>query len=82
VTPRRPTIEIDRERCMGSGTCMFHAPNTFDMDDESRAVLLPDPVGDPDDVDDPHDIAAAIDGCPTAALRIVDGPVDGGPTAR
>ena len=28
------SIKVDRERCMGSGNCAFHAPNTFDLDDE------------------------------------------------
>ena len=57
-------IEIDRERCMGSGTCTFHAPNTFDLDDETRAVLLPGPI---DAIDM---VRAAIQGCPTQALRM------------
>ena len=26
-------IVIDRDKCMGSGNCSFHAPNTFDLDD-------------------------------------------------
>jgi ferredoxin len=49
---------------MGSGMCVFHAPNTFDVDDEMRVVLLPGPG------DDAAAIKAAVDGCPTHALQL------------
>ena len=58
------SIRIDRERCMGSGNCAFHAPNTFDLDDEMKAIVV-DPAGDPDDK-----IRLAVDGCPTLALSL------------
>jgi ferredoxin len=57
-------VQIDRERCMGSGNCSFHAPNTFDLDDEMKVVTI-DPAGDPEDK-----IRLAVDGCPTLALSI------------
>ena len=61
-----PTVEIDRELCMGSATCTFHAPDTFDVDDDMKVVLLDGPR-------DPLDaIRAAVDGCPTRALRLVE----------
>lgn len=59
-------IDVDREKCMGSGNCAFHAPNTFDLDDEMKVVVL-DPDGDPDDK-----LRNAVEGCPTDALRIAD----------
>jgi ferredoxin len=49
---------------MGSGNCAFHAPNTFDLDDEMKAIVI-DASGDPDDK-----IRLAVDGCPTLALSI------------
>ena len=49
---------------MGSGNCAFHAPNTFDLDDEMKVIVV-DPTGDPDDK-----IRLAVDGCPTLALSI------------
>ena len=58
------SINVDRERCMGSGNCAFHAPNTFDLDDEMKVIVV-DPAGDPDDK-----IRLAVDGCPTLALSI------------
>ena len=60
------SIRIDRELCMGSGNCAFHAPNTFDLDDEMKVIVV-DPAGDPDDK-----IRLAVDGCPTLALSIDD----------
>ena len=58
------SITIDREKCMGSGNCSFHASRTFDINDEMKAIVI-DPEGDPDDK-----IRLAVDGCPTLALSI------------
>jgi ferredoxin len=33
-------IVVDRERCIGSGNCCFYAPNTFDLDDELKSVVI------------------------------------------
>jgi ferredoxin len=60
------TIHIDRDRCMGSGMCMMYAPNTFDLDDETKVVVT-DPEGDPLD-----QVRIAIEACPTGALRIAN----------
>jgi ferredoxin len=57
-------IDIDRERCIGSGNCVFWAPGTFDLDDEGKSIVI-DPRGDADEA-----IANAADGCPTAAIRL------------
>jgi ferredoxin len=59
-------IVVDRERCIGSGNCSFYAPNTFDLDDELKSVVV-DPAGD-----DPADVRAAIEGCPVDAISIRD----------
>jgi ferredoxin len=58
-------IEIDREACMGSGVCTVLAPQTFDIDDESKSIVA-DPAGNALDR-----IEAAADGCPTRAVQIV-----------
>lgn len=57
-------VRIDRELCMGSGNCAFHASRTFDLDDQLKAIVI-DPAGDPDDK-----IRLAVDGCPTMALSL------------
>ena len=58
-------IEVDRDRCVGSGTCEMLAPDVFEVgDDGVVAVLRPD-VAD----DAVHD---AVQQCPTQALRLAD----------
>lgn len=55
-------LTVDRDRCMGSGQCTFYAPVTFDLDDDSIAIVVQD-HGDPEDK-----IQMAIDVCPTRAI--------------
>jgi len=62
--PGRSRIVVDRERCIGSGNCSFYAPNTFDLDDELKSVVI-DSAGD-----DPADVRAAAEGCPVNAISI------------
>ena len=57
-------IEIDPEKCMGSGNCSFWAPGTFDLGDDGVAFVV-DPDGDPEDK-----ILLAGQGCPTQAIAI------------
>lgn len=59
-------IRVDRTRCMGSGQCCWYAPNTFDIDDDSVAVVV-DHQGDPEEA-----IRTATESCPTGALSIVE----------
>jgi ferredoxin len=58
-------IEIDRDRCVGSGNCLFWAPNTFDLDDGGTAVVI-DPDGDGEEL-----ARVAADGCPTRAINVI-----------
>ena len=58
-------IRVDRTLCMGSGQCCWYAPNTFDQDDETIAIVT-DPEGDPEEA-----IRTAVDSCPTQAISIV-----------
>ena len=57
-------IRVDRTLCMGSGQCCWYAPNTFDQDDETIAIVI-DPQGDPEEA-----INTAVDSCPTGAIEI------------
>lgn len=56
------SLSVDRDRCMGSGQCTFYAPATFDLDDDSIAVVISD------DGDSAEKIQMAIDVCPTRAI--------------
>jgi ferredoxin len=61
-------VRVDRERCVGSGTCEALAPAVFEVDDEGvLAVLRPEPGED-----ELPDVRDAVTACPTRALALVD----------
>jgi ferredoxin len=60
-------LTIDRDRCMGSGQCIYHAPNTFDLDEIGVAIVI-DQHGD-----DRADVDAAIAVCPTRSISRIGG---------
>ncbi len=67
ATTTNREIRVDRNLCMGSGQCCWWAPNTFDQDAETIAVVI-DPGGDPAEA-----IQTAVDSCPTHAISIAVG---------
>jgi ferredoxin len=61
-------VAADRDVCIGSGNCVFTAPEVFDQDDDGFVVVLTA------DVDPGQDGAArqAVAHCPSGALRLVE----------
>jgi ferredoxin len=59
-------ISVDRSKCTGLGICESLAPDVFEIDDDGDLVLKTDEVP-PGQL---ADIEAAVDGCPTEALRL------------
>ncbi|HVV74537.1 MAG TPA: ferredoxin [Mycobacteriales bacterium] len=59
------TVVVDRDACIGSGTCVSYAGKSFTQDDEAKAVFL-DPPGDPLDL-----IQEVVQACPMSALTLV-----------
>jgi ferredoxin len=57
-------IRIDTERCMGSGNCVFWAPDTFDLADEGHSE-----VTDPEATDEER-LRVTADGCPVGAISL------------
>ena len=57
-------IEIDREVCIGSGMCVMYAGDTFDQDEEAKAIVRTTVE------DDEATIRAAAEACPTGAIRV------------
>ena len=57
-------ITVDRDRCIGSGNCVFWAPGTFELDDEGLRCRSNRPVTTMEC------IRVAADGCPTRAITI------------
>jgi ferredoxin len=64
--PERWSIVVDRAACMGTGTCTVYAPGTLELDSEGKASPRTEPTDELDAV------RAAIEACPTSALRLVD----------
>ena len=58
-------ITVDRTRCQGAGLCLFHAPLTFDQDDDCKVVLL-------DGRDDDEAVRAAAEACPQRAITLTE----------
>ena len=59
-------IRVDHDLCSTCDVCTHFAPNTFELDDEGKAVVK-DPEGDPWDV-----IIDAAEGCPVEAIFVKD----------
>jgi len=57
-------IKIDREKCIGCGTCPAVCPNVFKMDEENKAIVF-DEKGDSEE-----NIKMAADSCPTQAISV------------
>lgn len=61
-------ICVDRTKCTGLGICESLVPDIFEIDDAGGLLLLRE------DADDSviDDVRAAIEGCPTEALTLVE----------
>lgn len=58
-------IKIDPDKCIGCGTCVAMAPNTFRMNDATNKAEVINPPGD-----DEETIKMGVESCPTAAITI------------
>lgn len=59
-------VEINREACIGAGSCEVLAPNTFTLDDENLVVIKAQ-NGDSDE-----DILSGAQSCPVDAIIVFD----------
>lgn len=59
-------IKIDREMCIGNGACIAHAPKTFKLDDEAKAIITGE--SDKDEL-----VLRAAENCPTRAIILSKG---------
>ncbi len=57
-------VRVDRETCMGSGNCMFWAPESFDLADDGRVTVL-----DPGATEEER-LRVAAEGCPVGAISL------------
>lgn len=62
-------VEMDRERCVGTGSCVMTEPAVFDQDQgDGRVTLLTDTVGD----DLLPTVEEAVNLCPNYAVWLAD----------
>jgi ferredoxin len=59
-------IIVDHNKCTGLGICESLATGVFEVNDEGELELLTNVVPD----GELADVEAAIEGCPTEALRL------------
>jgi len=64
--PNELKIVVDPDECVGDGVCCEEAPNTFEMNDDAKAVVKD---GEHDDTDT---VIEAAKSCPTDAIRVED----------
>ncbi len=60
-------VEVDRDRCCGSGNCVMTVPTVFDQDDSDGLVVLRTPEP-PEEVADAVRQAARL--CPSGAISV------------
>jgi ferredoxin len=61
-------VKADRDRCMGSGACVFESPEVFAQDDDGIVVLLSQGV----DESLRSSAQSAADACPVACISLKD----------
>jgi ferredoxin len=59
-------VEVDRDRCVGSGTCEALAPDVFEVDDDGVLVVRRPEPGE----DELPNVRDAVSACPTRALSL------------
>lgn len=59
-------INIDKNLCLGCGTCVAIASKTFRLGNDGKAEVI-EPAGDKEET-----IKEAIDSCPVSAIKSTD----------
>ncbi|MFE2336727.1 ferredoxin [Streptomyces coelicoflavus] len=59
-------INLDRDKCIGSGQCVLAAPGWFDQDEDGIAVVLDDTASG----DDEEEVDRAAYTCPALAITL------------
>ena len=59
-------VKIDKNLCIGCGTCVVIAPKSFKLSDDGKAEIV-EPQGDSE-----AKIKEAVDSCPVSAIKSID----------
>ncbi|MDQ3978973.1 MAG: ferredoxin [Actinomycetota bacterium] len=57
-------VRVDRTRCIGSKSCTYAAPGTFELDDQLISTVI-NPEADP-----LESVLEAAEVCPTGAISV------------
>lgn len=57
-------IIVDKNKCIGCGTCVALAPEIFEMDNEGKSIVKKNPIINEET------LKLAIDSCPSQAISI------------
>ncbi|MFW6720819.1 ferredoxin [Streptomyces sp. MAR4 CNY-716] len=63
-------VQVDRDRCVGSGLCMMHVPAVFDQSEDDGKVLLATAHPDPGLA---RSVRGAAGRCPGRAISLHGG---------
>lgn len=67
VKVRKLKFWVDRNLCIGAATCVAVAPKTYELDSDSKAVIL-----NSTDEDSDQTLIDAAQACPVAAIIVED----------
>ncbi|MBI4058452.1 ferredoxin [Candidatus Gottesmanbacteria bacterium] len=60
-------VTVDRNLCIGAGSCVAVAPQAFALDNEAKAIVLPTVGNETDEA-----LLEAAKACPVAAVIVTD----------
>lgn len=73
-------VYVDRDLCIGAAPCVSVAPKVFELDDEAKAIVLPDAIEAENDnkirikteAADDDTLLMAAQSCPVQAIFVYD----------
>lgn len=67
---QRLKVIVDRDKCVGSGECVFTVPDVFDQDEDDGIVVLLTDAPEEEHWDSARQAARQ---CPANAIRVEEG---------
>lgn len=73
-------VYVDRDLCIGAAPCVSVAPKVFELDDEAKAIVLPDAIESENDnkiriktdAADDDTLLMSAQSCPVQAIFVYD----------
>ncbi len=66
-------VSVDKEKCIGCGTCVAIAPKSFKLDNDGKVEVINPAINSPSVTlvgDSEKKIKEAVDSCSVAAIKI------------